>query len=64
MHPYMPETSAAKPPAYALSICRLDSIRSIKVRKPNSLDMARDSSRRDMALDRSPSLVRSRSTSA
>ncbi len=43
---------------YALSISRLDSTRSIKGRMPNSLDMARDSSSRDIAFSRSPGSLR------
>ncbi len=44
---------------YAPSISRRDSTRSIKGRMPNSLEMARDSSSRDMGWARSPRVVQS-----
>ena len=49
---------------YALSISRRDSTRSISGRIPSSLEIARDSSSRDMALARSLSASRSFSMSA
>ncbi len=44
--------------SYAFNISRRDSTRSIKGRMPSSLEMARDSSSRDMAFSRSPGLFR------
>ncbi len=49
---------------YAPSISRRDSTRSIKGLMPSSLDMARDSSSKEMALARSLSASRSLSMSA
>jgi len=49
---------------YALSISRRDNTRSINGLMPSSLEMARDSSSRAMALARSPSASRSLRASA
>ena len=49
---------------YAFNISRLDSTRSIKGRMPSSLEMARDSSNRDMAFSWSPEFLRWRGTLA
>ncbi len=43
--------------SYARKISRLDSTRSIRGRMPSSLEMASDSSNRDMAFSGSPGLV-------
>ena len=43
---------------YAPNISRRDSARSIKGRMPSSLEIARDSSRRDIAFSRSPDSFR------
>ncbi len=40
--------------SYAFKISRLESTRSIRGRMPRSLEMARDSSSKDMAFSRSP----------
>ncbi len=49
---------------YAFKMSRLESTRSIKGRIPSSLEMAKDSSSRDMAFSRSPGSLRWSSVSA
>jgi len=50
--------------SYAFKISRRDSTRSINGRMPSSLEMARDSSNKDIALAGSPSALRSRRATA
>ncbi len=58
MSPELSCNWAGSEKAYAPSISRLDNTRSIRGRMPSSLEMARDSSNRDMAFSRSPEPLR------
>ncbi len=49
---------------YAFKMSRLERTRSIKGRMPSSLEMANDSSSRDVAFSRSPGSLRWRRASA